>query len=323
MTREGRKRLKYIEEVKNNKIEYKYLNKVLNWQSLNKLKEFLILADNRYIDKKTLMHEDKYPYFTAPINNLIRDFGGTKGTWSRNINLFVSLGLLGKVDTLKIRRKNKLFEEYSMIGKMKRARKEGISLEKVRDQNVYFIFPYDENILKEAENRAKIMCENGFSKRSFSKIFLQRVFGLGFANTVFFNDIEESEYTQAVFSKTEEVILENIAKKHFTFKDEVIKEVAKSIDSDIYKNYEENYFRRNVRSAEQIAEFEFGRSVQIICNKHELEYKMSDKYMRKMFKLRNNKKLIYDKEYYKKQKEILEVTDGYFNCNKQCKNKRK
>lgn len=321
MTREGKKRLKYIEEVKNNKIEYKYLNKVLNWQSLNKLKEFLILADNRYIDKKTLIHEGKYPYFTAPINNLIREFGGTKGTWSRNINLFVTLGLLGKVDTFEIRKQNKLFEEYSMIGKMKRARKEGISLEKVRDQNVYFIFPYDKNILKEAENRAKIMCESGFSKRSFSKVFLQRVFGLAFANNVFFNDIEESEYTQAVFDETEEVILKNIAKKHFTFKDEVVKEVAKSINSDIYKHYETNYFRRNVKSAEQIAEFEFGRSVQIICNKHELGYKLSDKYMRKMFKLRNNKKLIYDKEYYKKQKEILEVTNEYFN--KQCKNKRK
>ncbi len=321
MTREGRKRLKYIKEVKNNKIKYKYLNKVLNWQSLKKLKEFLILADNRYIDKKTLIHEGKYPYFTAPINNLIREFGGTKGTWNRNINLFVTLGLLAKVDTFEIRKQNKLFEEYSMIGKMKRARKEGISLEKVRDQNIYYIFPYDENILKEAENRAKIMCENGFCKRSFSKIFLQRVFGLDFANNVFFNDIEESEYTQAVFDETEKIILKNIAKKQFTFKDEVIKEVAKSIDDTIYKYYEENYFRRNARSVEQIAEFEFGRSVQIICNKHELSYKMSDKYMRKMFNLRNNKKLIYDKEYYKKQKEILEVTNEYFN--KQCKNKRK
>ena len=321
MTREGRKRLKSIEEVKNDKIEYKYLNKVLNCQSLNKLKEFLILADNRYIDKKTLMHEGKYPYFTAPINNLIREFGGTKGTWNRNINLFVALGLIGKVNTFEIRKQNKLFEEYSMIGKMKRARREGISLEKVRDQNVYFIFPYDKNILKEAENRAKIMCESGFSKRSFSKIFLQRVFGLAFANNVFFNDIEESEYTQAVFDETEKIILKNIAQKHFTFKDEVVKEVAKSIDSTIYKHYEENYFRRNVRSAEQIAEFEFGRSVQIICNKHELGYKLSDKYMRKMFNLRNNKKLIYDKEFYGKQKEILEVTNAFFN--KQCKNKRK
>ena len=321
MTREGRKRLKCIEEVKNDKIEYKYLNKVLNRQSLDKLKGFLVLADNRYIDKKTLIHEGKYPYFTAPINNLIKEFGGTKGTWNRNINLFVTLGLLGKVNTFEIRKQNKLFEEYSMIGKMKRARKEGISLEKVRDQNVYFIFPYDKNILKEAENREKIMCENGFSKRSFSKIFLQRVFGLAFANNVFFNDIEESEYTQAVFDETEKIILKNIAQKHFTFKDEVVKEVAKSINSDIYKHYETNYFRRNVKSAEQIAEFEFGRSVQIICNKHELGYKLSDKYMRKMFNLRNNKKLIYDKEFYGKQKEILEVTNAFFN--KQCKNKRK
>ena len=321
MTKEGRKRLKCIEEVKNDKIEYKYLNKVLNLQSLNKLKEFLVLADNRYIDKKTLIHEGKYPYFTAPINNLIRAFGGAKGTWSRNINLFVTLGLLGKVNTFEIRKKNKLFEEYSLIGKMKRARREGISLEKVKDQNLYYIFPYDKDILKEAENRAKLMCENGFCKRSFSKIFLQRVFGLDFANNVFFNEIAESEYTQAVFNKTEEIILKNIAKKHFTFKGEVIKEVTKSIDSSIYKHYEENYFRRNVRSAEQIAEFEFGGSVQIICNKHELGYKMSDKYMRKMFNLRNNKKLIYDKDCYKKQKEILEVTDAYFN--EQCKNKRK
>lgn len=313
MTREGRKRLKYIDEIENYKTEYRYLNKVLKWQSRKKLKEFLILADDRYIDKKTLIHEGKYPYFTAPISKIMQEYGGKAGTWNRNINLFVALGLIGKVDTFEIRKKNKLFEEFSMIGKMKLAESKGISLKNVKDQNMYYIFPYDEKILQEAENRAKAMIENGFSMKSFSKIFLQRVFGLDFANSVYFNDIEESEYTQAVVEEIEKVVLEMIKRKHFTFKDEVVKKVAKSIDTTIYKHYEENYFKRKTTSAEKIAEFEYGRSIQMICNSNDLESSMSNKYMKIIFNLKNNKKLIYDKEYYEKQKEILEVKDAYFN----------
>ncbi len=321
MTREGNKRLKYIDGIENNKTEYRYLNKVLKWQSRKKLREFLILADDRYIDKKTLIHEGKYPYFTAPISKIMQEYGGKAGTWNRNINLFVALGFIGKVDTFEIRKQNKTFEEFSMIGKMKLAKSKGISLKNVKDQNMYYIFPYDEKILKEAENRAKAMFENGFSMNSFSKIFLQRVFGLDFANSVYFNNIEESEYTQAVVEEIEKAVLEKIKRKHFTFKDEIIREVSKSIDTTIYRYYEENYFKSKTTSAEKIAQFELGRSIQMICNSNDLGYAMSNKYMKRIFNLKNNKKLIYDKGYYEEQKEILEVTDAYFN--KQCKNKRK
>ena len=321
MTREGKRRLKYIDEIENNETKYKYLNKVLKWQSRKKLKEFLILADNRYIDKKTLVHEGKYPYFTAPINNLIREYGGSKGTWNRNINLFVVLGFVGKVDTSEVFKHNHLFYEYTMLGKIEVTRKFGISHSCVKDQNVYYVFSYNEKILQEAENRAKVMYENGFSMKSFSKIYLQRVFGLDFANNVYFNDIEESEYTQAVAEKIEKVILEMIKRKHFTFKDEIVNEVAKSIDTTIYKHYEENYFKGKTTSTEKIAGFEYGRSIKMICANNELGYTMSNKYMKRIFNLKNNKKLIYNKKYFEKQKEKLEVTDAYFN--KQCKNKRK
>ena len=176
MTRAGRKRLRYVEQIEDDPIRYKYLNKVLKYHSRAKLKLFLILADDRYIDKKTLMHDGKYPYFTAPLNNLIRELGGSVGTWDRNINLFVSLGLIGKVDTAEVQKHNNLFYQSSMIGKMNLARELGINVDFIKEQNVYYIFPYDEEILKEAECRAKAMFENGFSMKSFSKIFLQRVF---------------------------------------------------------------------------------------------------------------------------------------------------
>ena len=60
MTRENRNRMKMIDTFTKDPVNYKYLNKVIKWQSIPKLKNFLILADNRAIDRKTLINEIKY-----------------------------------------------------------------------------------------------------------------------------------------------------------------------------------------------------------------------------------------------------------------------
>ena len=41
MTREGRKRLRYVEQIEDDPIRYTYLNKVLKYHSRAKLKLFL------------------------------------------------------------------------------------------------------------------------------------------------------------------------------------------------------------------------------------------------------------------------------------------
>lgn len=114
-----------------------------------------------------------------------------------------------------------------------------------------------------------------------------------------------------MYKEIEKSILNKINKKHFTFKDEIIKEVAKNIDTSIYKYYEDNYFRRSVTSAEKIVEFEFGRSIKMICNDNELAFAMSNKAMKEVFHLKNNKKIIFDNEYFETMKKFKEVQNGY------------
>lgn len=300
MTEEHSKRMETIRKIKDNKNKYPYLNKVLSYYALPKLKAFLRLADGREIDKKTLIHDNKYPYFTIPTSELIKKHKGSNGTWSRNINCFVTLGLIGKVNPYKVNSQNGLLFQHSQAGKQSLSKKTGISINKIKEQNIYYLLPYTEDILQTAEQREKIMCENGFSIRAFSKIFVQRVFGLDFANTIYFNDIGESEFTLDVFNQIQDIIITKLLTKHFTYKDEVLKNVK--IDTDIYRHYEEIYPKAKITSEWKVAEFEYRRSIQIICNKCNFGHSMSNKELNKLFDLKQNKKIIYDKNYVKNSK---------------------
>lgn len=300
MTEEHKQRIETIRKFKDNREEYPYLNKLLNGRNLPRLKAFLKLADSREIDRKTLMHEGKYPYFTIPISELTKKYKGGKGTWNRNINLFVTLGLIGKVNPYKVNSENGLLFQHSQSGKQSLSRKTGIPINQIKEQNIYYIFPYTDEILKTAEERAKLMYDNGFSMGSFSKIFLQRVFGLDFANTIYFNDIGESEFTLAVFNQIQNIVIEKLSTKHYTYKNDILKSVK--IDSYIYEQYEELYKKAQITSKWKVAEFEYRRSIQIICNKCDFGYSMSNKELNKLFGLRQNKKIIYDKEYVENSK---------------------
>lgn len=296
MTKEHENRMKMIRKFEKNIKSYPYLNKVIKWQSFPKLKAFLRLADNRVIDTKTLKHKNKYPYFTLTLHELTKKFGGTPSTWNRNINLFVSLGLIGKVNPFELNKKNGLLAQHNLQGKVALAKKLRIPISEVQEQNMYYIFPYTKEILQRAEQRAKTMYENGFSLRSFSKIFLQRVFGLEFANTVFFNDIQESKFTMALYQQIEDVALKMLEQKHFTFKQEIIANIK--IDITVYKHYEIIYPKVKFKDSKQaVVEFEYGRSIKMICNNRDIECCMSNKELNGIFGLKSNKQILYDKDY--------------------------
>lgn len=302
MTRENRNRIKMIDTFTKDPVNYKYLNKVLKWQSIPKLKKFLILADDRAIDKNTLINENKYPYFSLTLKELIRKFGGSYGAWSRNINLFATLGFIGKKNPYELNKENPLLFQHNLQGKLNLSRSMGINISNIKDQNFYYLPIYTDETLQIAERRAEIMYKNGFSTKSFSKIFLQRIFGLDFANTIFFNDIEESEFTLEVYNQIQEILLRKLEKKHFTYKEEIINEV--DIDPLIYRHYECSY-KAKFNTVQAVAEFEFGRSIQIICNEFDIGYAISDKYMKAIFGLKKNKKILFDKNYFQEKKNTL------------------
>lgn len=302
MTRENRNRIKMIDTFTKDPVNYKYLNKVLKWQSIPKLKKFLILADDRAIDKNTLINENKYPYFSLTLKELIRKFGGSYGAWSRNINLFATLGFIGKKNPYELNKENPLLFQHNLQGKLNLSRSMGINISNIKDQNFYYLPIYTDETLQIAERRAEIMYKNGFSTKSFSKIFLQRIFGLDFANTIFFNDIEESEFTLEVYNQIQEILLRKLEKKHFTYKEEIINEV--DIDPLIYRHYECSY-KAKFNTVQAVAEFEFGRSIQIIRNEFDIGYAISDKYMKAIFGLKKNKKILFDKNYFQEKKNTL------------------
>lgn len=302
MTRENRNRMKMIDTFTKDPVNYKYLNKVIKWQSIPKLKNFLILADNRAIDRKTLINEIKYPYFSLTIKELIRKYGGSYGTWNRNINLFATLGFIGKKNPYKLNKENPLLFQHNLQGKLNLSRSMGINISNIKDQNFYYLPIYTDETLQIAEKRAEIMYKNGFSTKSFSKIFLQRIFGLDFANTIFFNTIEESDYTLEVYNQIQKILLRKLKEKHFTYKEEIINEV--DIDPLIYKHYESSY-RAKFNTIQAVAEFEFGRSIQIICNEFDIGYAISNKYMKAIFGLKSNKKILFDKNYFQEKKNTL------------------
>lgn len=298
MTKEHEERMKMIRKFEGNKKDYPSLNKVMKQPSRKKLKHFLNLVDGRCIAPKILTHENKYPYFSAPLEQLINRFGGSKGTWCRNINLFVALGFLGKVNPFEINCKNGLLFQHSQDGKQKLSHKTGISIDKIKEQSIYYLFPYTEKVLQIAEERAKVMVNNGFNMQSFSKVFLQRCFGLQFANSIFFTKNKETEFTLGLFMQIEGIVLKILEEKHFTYKEEVLSYLQ--IDTDIYRHHEEIYKKSRMTSAEKIANFEFGRSIHIICNKYNIGYAMATKDLKAIFGLKKNKKILYDKEYVNK-----------------------
>lgn len=310
MTEEHKNRMKLLNKSIGN-IDYPYFNKVLKWQLVQKLKSFLNTVDNREIGSESLKYNDEYPYFTLTIKDLIKKHGGTEGTWNRNINLFATLGLIGKANTFNLCKENLLFGQHILDARIKKARALKTNLRNVKPPNTYYIFPYSEEVFQVAEQRAKAIIDNKISTTSFSKICLQRVFGLEFANSIIFDKNEESEYTLAVYNQIEEIILQKLKEKHYTFKDEVVKAVR--IDHEIYTKHETTYRRYKDKVA--IALFEYGRTYGIICNKYGIGIAMSTKEMREMFGLENNKLLLYDIQYYNdnveqvknriKEKEIL------------------
>ena len=216
--------------------------------------------------------------------------------------MFATLGFIGKKNPYELNKENPLLFQHNLQGKLNLSRSMGINISNIKDQNFYYLPIYTDETLQIAERRAEIMYKNGFSTKSFSKIFLQRIFGLDFANTIFFNDIEESEFTLEVYNQIQEILLRKLEKKHFTYKEEIINEV--DIDPLIYRHYECSY-KAKFNTVQAVAEFEFGRSIQIICNEFDIGYAISDKYMKAIFGLKKNKKILFDKNYFQEKKNTL------------------
>ena len=108
----------------------------------------------------------------------------------------------------------------------------------IRDVNYFAIPIFDDEILSEAEARAKKLIENGYKQSTFSKKIVIETFGQNFADKIF---LDKRKITSAELERESLVfcIIANQVKQNgYTTKEAVIQELLFQIDLFEYKQYE-------------------------------------------------------------------------------------
>lgn len=182
--------------------KYENLRKLLlDYDRYRILIDFYIVTDNLKIDKKRVKKEGNKNkgnrftttttnsgdyFFALPIDKFMEIRGGSRNSLSKNINLFVFLGLIGKRNPYEIEwysifrqeqeRQNKIAETEARINRGE------IYIDKTKrkiDYNfttLYFIRKVNNKILKEAEEKAKKLFDNNFSIRAFTSLYVSKYF---------------------------------------------------------------------------------------------------------------------------------------------------
>lgn len=179
--------------------KYENLRKLLlDYERYRILIDFYIVTDNLKIDKKRVkkaenknkevrfMTQEGDYFFALPLDKFIDLRGGSRNSLSKNINLFVFLGLIGKQNPYEVEgysifrqeqeRQNKIAETEARINKGE------IYIDKTKrkiDYNfttLYFIRKINNKILKEAEEKAKKLFEHKFSIRAFTSLYVSKYF---------------------------------------------------------------------------------------------------------------------------------------------------
>lgn len=179
--------------------KYENLRKLLlDYDRYRILIDFYVSTDNLKIDRKRVkkvenqnkgyrfMTKEGDYFFALPIDKFINLRGGTRNSVSKNINLFIFLGLIGKQNPYEIagystfrqeqERQNKIVETEARI------KKGEIYIDTTKrkiDYNfttLYFIRKLTNKILKVAEEKAKKLFDNNFSIRAFTSLYVSKYF---------------------------------------------------------------------------------------------------------------------------------------------------
>lgn len=318
-----------------NDSKYENLRKLLKANNRYRiLIDFFIVSNGLKIDRKRKKATNKNKntrfmnaqgdyFFALPIDKFIDLRGGTRSSVSKNINLFVFLGLIGKVNPYEIepfsvyqqemQRRNKIAKTTSAV----RKNEIFFSGNKI-DYNfttLYFITKITNKKLKEADEKAKKLFENNFSIRAFTCLYIVKYFGVEEAKKVYFHDnmLENTEYSNFLQGEIKKTILLLVEKQGYANKKQIYKLVK---DKCIAKNFEipENKFAPDYNIKR-----EYGRPRVSPRNTFETEYKrilaeflkenknikMSStpiKEMQEVFKLQDKQHILYDKNYLEERK---------------------
>ncbi|NHC39376.1 hypothetical protein G6549_05320 [Bacillus sp. MM2020_1] len=261
---------------------YPFLYKVIK-RRLNSLSTFI--EDSRDKIFSLVARKEGNYYFFASARYLASQHPSSYSTWNRNISIFCTIGLVNKVKP-----NNRMLDRRATRENKKLAKRLNIDHEKLSPPNFYTIPIYNDDLLTEANQRAKDLLDNNFRANGFSKNFLIRVFGQEFADSVFHDERSISEFSQNVQSKIEEFILKDIHRHGYTTKVRILTYV--NIKYSQLKPWE-NGFNKERQNRKSILSREFDRSISEIKEKYNLEYKKANKELKEKFKLDSSKTIIY------------------------------
>jgi hypothetical protein len=222
-----------------------------------------------YADEKKLIGPKSQQFYASSKYLASRFQYGSYQSWNRNLNVFVTLGLIKRVPPEKV------------IIKWRRS-------ENLKEVNFYTIPPYTDNLLRRSNRIAKKLLDNNFRMNGFSKNFLIKVFGQKFANNVFPDERAITEYSNYVALEIEKFILWDVDQNGYTTKDRILQGVQINT-SDL--RWQEYGFHRGSRP--NILSREFDRSIKEICDKYDLFYRRANKELKERFGLRSYKNIIY------------------------------
>ena len=231
--------------------KYENLKKILlEYDRYRILLDFYIVADNLKIDRKRVkkdtnknknkrfVNEKGDYYFALPIDKFLKLRGGTRNSVSKNINLFVFLGLIGKANAYNLEGYEVYQQELNRKSKILNVQTlNNLNIIKNDDKKIdfnftslYYISKIKNVILTEAEERAKKLLENNFSIRAFTSLYLTKYFDLAEAERVYFNKnlLTYTEYSSFLQNEIKEAIKELVKQQGYANKSQVYKLVKES-----------------------------------------------------------------------------------------------
>ncbi|MDM5293863.1 hypothetical protein QUF81_11810 [Peribacillus simplex] len=262
--------------------KYPFLHKLI------KRRLHFLTTLNEYSKEKIvsrLARKEGNYYFFASSRYLASNYFSSYNTWNRNISIFCTLGLVHKVQP-----NNRMTERRATRETKALAKKMSIDFKKLSPINFYTIPIYNDELLTEANQRAKVLSDNNFRANGFSKFFLIKVFGQEFADSVFHDERYISEYSQYVQTQLEKFILNDIDRHGYTTKDRITRYVQ--IDYSQLQPWEYG-FKKEKQNKKAILSREFDRSISEIKEKYTLEYKKANKELKEKFKLESSKTIIF------------------------------
>ncbi|KAB2384062.1 hypothetical protein [Bacillus toyonensis] len=263
--------------------EYPFLHRMIK-RRLHFLTTLIEYSKEKIISR--LSRKEGNYYFFASSRYLATKYFSSYNTWNRNISIFCTLGLLNKVKT-----DNRMTERKTTRETKALAKRMNIDHEKLSPINFYTIPIYNDELLTEANRKAKVLLDNNFRANGFSKFFLIKVFGQEFADTIFHDERYISEYSHYVQTQIENFILNDIKRHGYTTKDRILRYVQ--VNYSKMQPWEYG-FKKEIQNKKAILSREFDRSISEIKDKYNLEYKKANKELKEKFKLDSSKTIIYE-----------------------------